>query len=267
MAQQTQATANRTVRDRFWIWTHQAATHNVTWPDLAGSRMTPVEGAVYLDVPNLYFIRYENKPPLEEFERYAISFRPMRRVLWSLTGAGGATSDEERRCVLDLAARFPNITGFIMDDFFRPDNTGALSPAELEAVRGQLVIGGRRRDLHVVLYNSQLALPVRDHLAFCDTITFWTWTAGELPNLDQNFAALERLAPRQRKVLGCYLYDYGASKPMPVDLMRRQCERGLEWLRAGRIEGMIFLSNNSCDVGLEAVEFTRNWIAQLGDQK
>jgi hypothetical protein len=29
---------------------------------------------------------------------------------------------------------------------------------------------------------------------------------------------------------------------------------------------MIFLSNNSCDVGLEAVEFTRNWIAEVGDE-
>jgi serine/threonine protein kinase/Flp pilus assembly protein TadD len=69
------------------------------------------------------------------------------------------------------------------------------------------------------------------------------------------------------RVLGCYLWDYGGKKPMPLDLMRHECEVGLRWLRQGRIEGVIFLASCLCDLDLEAVEWTRSWIAQVGDKQ
>ena len=36
--------------------------------------------------------------------------------------------------------------------------------------------------------------------------------------------------------------------------------------RQGRIDGMIFLASCLCDLGLEAVEWTRAWIADVGNQ-
>jgi len=78
---------------------------------------------------------------------------------------------------------------------------------------------------------------------------------------------MEALAGSCGKVLGCYMWDYGDSRPMPVQLMRQQCELGLRWLREGRIEGMIFLASCICDLDLEAVEWTRQWIRQVGGQE
>jgi hypothetical protein len=118
----------------------------------------------------------------------------------------------------------------------------------------------------VVLYAHQLALPVRQHLALCDKVSFWTWRAEELAGLERNLAALEALAPACGKVLGCYMWDYGNKRPMPVAAMERQCSMGLRWLREGRIEGMIFLASCICDLGLETVEWTREWIARVGGQ-
>jgi hypothetical protein len=91
-----------TVADRLWIWTHPAGAHDGI--DLGGgrkgkSRMKPVEGAEYLGVPNLYFIHFPNNPPFSQFRQYALDFRPMKRVVWSLTGAGGDTSPEGREAV------------------------------------------------------------------------------------------------------------------------------------------------------------------------
>ncbi len=77
---------------------------------------------------------------------------------------------------------------------------------------------------------------------------------------------LEKLAPRHGKLLGCYLWDFGTGKPMPLDLMKKQCELGRKWLEQGRIEGMIFLASNVCDLELETVEWTRKWIAEVGQQ-
>ncbi len=54
---------------------------------------------------------------------------------------------------------------------------------------------------------------------------------------------------------------------MPLDLMKKQCELGRKWLKEGRIEGMIFLASNVCDLELETVEWTRKWIAEVGRQQ
>jgi hypothetical protein len=257
--------ARSILRDRFWIWTHVAGSYKGVF-GLPDSRMTPVEGAVYLDVPNVLFIRFHEQPPMP-FDQYAIAFRPFKRVVWSLVGASGRSSDEERTHVLDLAGRFPNIIGFVMDDFFHADGpTGSLSVEQLKNLRSRLVIGGKKRDLYVVLYQHQLGLSVTEHLELCDKITFWTWKAQDLAKLESSFERLEKLAPRQGKLLGCYLWDFGTSKTMPLVSMKRQCELGRRWLKEGRIEGMIFLGSNVCDLELETVEWTRRWIAEVGSE-
>lgn len=252
-----------TVRDRLWIWTHAAGSYKLDFGLPRTSRMTPVEGAVYLGVPNLLFIRYSGSPSMP-FDQYAIAFRPLKRVVWSLVGASGLSSDEERSHVLELAGQCPNIVGFIMDDYFRPDASGSLSVEQLKELRTHLVIGGKRRDLFVVLYQHQLTMPVSEHLGFCDKITFWTWEAQDLKKLESSFDRLEKLAPKHGKFLGCYLWDFGTSKPMPLELMKKQCELGRRWLEQGRIEGVIFLASNVCDLELESVEWTRKWIADVG---
>ena len=253
----------QTLCDKFWIWTHVAGSHNEGWNIPGPSHMTPVEGAAYLDVPNLIFVRYRDQPKLP-LDPYAIAFRPMKRVVWSITGADGRTSDEERRHVLGLARRFENTAGFIMDDFFHPSGEGALPPKQLEALRGQLVVDRRRLPLYVVVYRHQLELPIQDHLKFCDKITFWTWTAGEIEHLEKSFARLGKVAPDHGKLLGCYMWDYDRRQAMPLELMKKQCNLGLRLLRTGRIEGMIFLASNICDLQLPAVEYTRRWIADVG---
>jgi hypothetical protein len=151
-----------------------------------------------------------------------------------------------------------------MDDFFNRDGSGRLSVEELKALRDQLVIAGRRRDLYVVLYSHQLELPVGPSLAYCDKITFWTWRSEDLEHLEENFRRLEELAPDHGKLLGCYMWDFGNRAPMPMERMKKQCDLGLRWLREGRIEGMVFLANTVADLDLESVEWTRTWIAAVG---
>ena len=119
----------------------------------------------------------------------------------------------------------------------------------------------------MTLYTHNLDLPnIEKHLEQCDVVTYWTWRAEELKNLEQNFYRLEGLIPSSRKVLGCYMWDYGDHRPMPIALMQHQCQLGLKWLREGRIEGMIFLASCICDLGLEAVEWTRKWIREVGEE-
>jgi hypothetical protein len=415
-----------TVLDRLWIWTHPVGAHDGI--DLGGGRkgksqMTPVGGAAYLGVPNLYFIHFPNNPPPSEFLTYANAFRPMKRVVWSLTGAGGDTTSEGRETVFKLAQQYPNISGFVLDDFlhwsadsaadpwlatndvrfpvtvvltppsrvsvskitltqtswptgnyrtrdftvdltenldqwrevhrgllpnvagapeevrlpgtgvaairirilsthdiqaakscglgmiqlwegnqplalekwkasassmyserFRAENLlvrdrtaqngpapeapvpASLSPTQLRAIRERLSASGRRLPMTCVVYTHQISPRILPHVREVDKVAMWTWRSDDLKDLEANFEKLERIVRPRPILLGCYLFDYGANKQMSVDRMRHQCELGLKWLREGRIEGMIFLASNVCDMGLPAAEWTRDWIRSVKDQ-
>ncbi len=259
-----------TVRDRMWLWGHEAGSHDTEWAIGRPSRITPVEAAFYMDVPNLIMVRYHDKPEMP-FDQYAIPFRRLKQVFWSAVGGAGRSSEEERRHVLELAARNPNIIGVFMDDFFRrpqdAGDLGVLGVKELQSLRNQFTVAGRRLELGVTLYTFQLDMPLAAHLALCDWVSLWTWIEPDLKDLEENMARCEQLTPRSRKLLGLYMYDYGQRCPMPVEAMRMQCETALRWLRAGRIEGMIFLASCICDLELEAVEWTRDWIAKVGDEE
>lgn len=256
------------VRDRFWLWGHDAGSHGEYWNIPGKSRITPGEAAFYLSIPNIVMVRY-NEESLPPSVQYSVPFRPLREVVWSIVGGSGITVRSEREQVVALTRDLPNMTGVMMDDFFRAegdeDSIGALPLDELRRVRDLLDAAPRRLDLWVVLYDHQTHLPVRSHLELCDKVAFWTWKAENLPRLEETFASMETIAPSCDKLLGCYMWDYGAKRPMPMDLMRKQCEKGLQWLQEGRIEGMIFLASCICDLDLETVEWTRQWVAEVGD--
>lgn len=145
-------------------------------------------------------------------------------------------------------------------------DAGSLSIAELTTLCNRLSGSVRGLKLWVVLYDGQLDWPVKEHLELCNKVTYWTWKADNLKNLESTFAKMEKLVPQKcGKILGCYMWDYGGKKPMPLDLMKYQCETGLRWLKEGRIEGMIFLASCICDLDIEAVEWTRKWISEVGN--
>ena len=160
---------------------------------------------------------------------------------------------------------------------FTPDNLlvdendvplpAALTPQQLAGIRKQLVIRGKRLPLTAVLYDKQITPRALHHLKHVDWILFWTWLAKDLKDLEKNFAKLEKLNAGKSILLGCYMFDYGTCKPMSPELMKMQAELGLKWLKAGRIDGIIFLGTPICDLDLPAVEWTRKWIAKVGGQK
>src|SRR5262245_31519952 len=226
------------VRDRFWAWGHEAGVCNGAWGLPKSSRITPVEGAHYLGIPNIIFVRYEGKPE-PPYAQYALPFKSLKRVIWSIAGAGGATSREDREQVLKLSASLPNLQGVFLDDFFKLGGSeglqvpveAALSLEELGAIREQLKSPERKLDLGVTVYTHQLDSALQKHLDLCDIVSLWTWKSEDLKDLEANFEKLKQTMPSKRVWLGCYMWDFGNSKPMPLERMKLQCELGLRWLK------------------------------------
>jgi len=119
----------------------------------------------------------------------------------------------------------------------------------------------------VTLYADKLDQPISDYLKLVDVITLWTSDPNQLAHLETKLKKVEVLFPQTRKMLGCYVVDYGRKEGTPLPWMQRQCEAGLRWLLERRIEGIIFLGNTTMDLGFPSVDWTREWIQEVGQTR
>jgi len=261
-----------TVRDRLWLWSHQAGSYNHSWGLPSTSQVTPAEAAQAMGIPNLVMVVYHDQPR-PPFQPYAQPLSSLRQVVWSVIGDGGSSRNDEQSDldhVLALARECPNIRGGIMDDFFcgweQREQVSRAGLETLSAFRTALHAALPPLDLWVVVYRHDLDAPITPYLERCDVVTLWTWEPAYLHDLDVNVARLEAMLPGKRKMLGCYLWDFFEEKALPIELLQHQCATGLRMMREGRIDGMIFCASCLCDMDLETVEWTRCWIAEVGAQ-
>jgi hypothetical protein len=234
------------------------------------SDIQPAEALKFMGIPNVNMVRFTGTP-LPPFDAYVKQFAHTKRLTWSFVdGAKNFTTEEKRRQALDLASRTPNLVGLDMDDFFLGDATpkggsdeasANLTVSQVEQVKRELVVAGRRLDLSMVVYSHQVRPAIKKHVDLVDTVYYWTWKARDLVNLEANFTAFRKIVPTKPALLGIYMWDFGEKKEIPVNLMEHQCRLALEWLKKGEIEGMIFHCTPLCGMKLEAVEWSRDWIA------
>lgn len=259
------------LRDRFWIWGHPVGCHDTGY-GIEGkhSRMTTCESAYYLGARNALMVCYgeEFKPP---FDQEAMAIDCLNQTIWSVVGASNSPNNVESMGNLDeilrIAKQHPNIKGAIFDDFFFEDRKKDYTPEILKTV-GERLHGAPsgRLDMWVVVYHHLLDLVSSEHLEQFDGVTFWTWFANDLEQFDENFRKVKEIAKGKRMMLGCYLYDYGNLKEMDPKLMQLQLDRCARAVREGEAEGVILLSNTVADLGFEAVELTRRWMMEHGDE-
>jgi hypothetical protein len=273
-----QAAPRAAVRDRMWLWSHVAGAYSGQFNLVGGSRMTPVEAAHYLSIPNVFMIGYNGEPATADLEQFALPFQTLKQVAWSIVDPSEeATPVQRRNAVLDFAFKNPQTTGVVMDDFFvrrkdwKPDQVSSLDLNELKEVKQNLKRGNKRLDLWVVLYAHQIAedsFPkLGPYLDLCDVVQVWPWYGKEIPNLPSTLEKVERVSPRVKKALGSFMWDFGDKQPLPASAMQQQCEFGLEWLRKKRIEAMVICGSWLSDRPLEAVDWTRQWIKKVGMEK
>jgi len=257
------------LRDRLWIWgqtpnTHHGPSgHNYNLPH--ANRMTALEGAYYFGIPNCCRVVSEGLP-VPPFDQEAMVLDSLRRVVWSIIGCGGSTRNDgggdDTDEVIRIARQHPNVVGAIMDDFMREPRLSMNPPEKLmEFKRRMNQQVGRQMDLWTVIYTHELDSPVKAHLAACDVVSLWTWWAKDLTCLDRNLAKLKGLLDPGKPVLcGCYMWDYGGGRPMPMDLIAYQLDQYHELLMKKQIQGIIFCSNCIADLELKAVDYARDWI-------
>jgi len=248
------------MKEKIYLWAHKEGMQNNRWGLQKESRISPIDACRYLGIENIIFVREFGKPEPSEYERYAESFKELKKVIWSVVGAGCSYEEGEIDRIIDLKKKYKNIIGAIMDDFFIKESP-PFTPQQITEIKEKFNKNGM--ELWTVIYQHQLNLPVKEYLEKFDLITYWIWKSEGINELEDCFNKFCKIVPNKRKLLGIYMWDYGNGKEMPLELFIKECKTGLRWLNEGKIEGIIFLASCIVDLGLPTVE----WVKKILKEK
>jgi len=269
------------MKDGFWLWGQNVGVHHACgngYYNLPGvNRMDSAEGGRYLGIENCCRVAMLDGP-FPPFDAEAKKLEGFKQVVWSAVGAGGLSQHNDDKSDLDevlrQAAMLPNVSGAVLDDFFKSvegfKSSGTVARhtvGSIARMRERLHhFPGRPLDLWMVWYTYQLDYQVAEYIDLCDVITLWTWKGSDLVRLDENMEKLIRLTPGKRRLAGCYFWNYGEQKPLTMAEMRGQLNCYHRYLKQGQIEGIVFCSNCIADIGLETVAYSREWIKRVGEE-
>lgn len=262
-----------TLRDRLWMWGHDAGSTDGQFNIPPGGKILPADAIDSMGIPNVCMIRWRSMPE-PPFDEYVKQFSRTKRLAWSIVDGASQPYEEKKLLAFELADKLPNLVSVYLDDFFiddavpkKKESPANLTVADVRNLKKELDARKRRLDLSLVLYSNQLHPAIARHIHYVDVVSFWTWKATDLVNLENNFAKFRKIIPEKRTLLGIYMWDFGNSRPITIELMKHQCRLALKWFEEGKIEGMIFHCTPLCDMKLEAVEWAKSWIGEHGDCK
>lgn len=281
----------RTLRETSWLWGHETGQVDGVgnnWGLSPSTNYYPmVAAARSLGLESLNVIRWDC--PEKAFRE---TLRGLKRVTWPMCGIpkAGVEASFDDLCDWNfrIAEEMPNVTGFDLDDFFRPDKKRrpffVETPAgrrracptsfpyeKLLALRQRLDAFPRPLELRTVVYDDlfgQCLSPedLQPLLELTDVVTYWTWKGASTDRLAENFATLRRLVPDKRIEMGVYLYDFGDKREMDVRFLERQLAFGLARWRRGEVKGFVFLCSSLCNRDTPAVCYVRDWLGRHGDE-
>ena len=259
------------LKENIWLWGQVPNSHHEEANNLYNlpgeNKMTPAQALDYFGIENSCMIVMENKPA-PPFEPWADSLKKAKRVAWSVLGSGGSErnnnggSDIEE--VLNLADKYNNIVAGVADEFMRPERMSVYTPEVIQKFRDMLHSkASRELDFWTVIYEHEINDKAKPYLDIFDVISMWTWKSEHINDLDTNYSKLKKYLKNQSVMVGCYMWDYGNHRPMSMDNMKKQLDTYYNWYEQGKIDGMILCSNCIADLGLDTVEYTREWISNL----
>ncbi len=255
------------LRERFWLWGHTERCYNNKWGNDNFSRMTPMEACLYLGIKNTFMIPvgYDNH------RQYNKSFKTLRHVGWECYNAG--TKPEIIEPLIAEAGDFPNINCVVFDDFQRHGKYKEIPIENLHYIQNRLKNNEvRPLDMWMVLYTWEFGIePEKDedfmrYIDPFDGIIMWTWKECDVPLIPEKYEIFKKMTPNNRRMFGCYLWNFGENKPATREAVLWQLDWYREKILAGEAEGVVLHTNTMCDLDLDAYDAAVEWMEKHGDE-
>ncbi len=259
----------KVARDLIWVWGNPEMAKPGEHTVATYAQASPAQRARLLGGPNLIMAGHGLPNDDEQADRLTRDVLGSRSIVWEIAadGEGGPPFVYTQRMaqVRKLADKYPKIRAVVLDDMSTIGIDKGFKPEHIRHIRALLPGKYRRIEIWGVVYTMSLSREgINDYIKELDVILLAEWHAKNVVHLERNVAHCERLFPDKPIVLGLYLYDYGAGRRIPRDLLETQCATALKLAQAGRIEGIEF---TTIDNDPEAVAWTADWIRRVGDRK
>jgi hypothetical protein len=132
--------------------------------------------------------------------------------------------------------------------------------------------GVRRLDMWMVLYTHEFGLDPASDAKFqpyidpFDGIIMWTWKESDVPLIDAKFEIFKTMTEGKRRMIGCYLYNFGENREATGTAVKWQLDRYRELILSGEIEGVVLHTNTMADLDYEAYDVALDWMREHGDE-
>lgn len=253
------------LKETFWLWGHVEGCFNNDWGNKKISRMTPMEGCLYLGIENIFMVPYSSEINMRQYNK---SFKTLKNVSWEYCGVYNNKENMED-IIIKEAESFPNITSVVYDDFTQYKERYGKSMDNIIATRKKLKENHvRPLDMWMVVYTENYGLneredaELKEYLEYFDGATLWAWTEKEIYDLPEKFEKFKELTPGKRRLFGVYLWNFGDKKEMSKEGVRWQLDFCLEKIKKGEAHGIVFHNNALADLDYEAYDAALSWIEE-----
>ena len=247
------------LKNKLWIWAHPTNSIKNCAGVTKTSLTTPVGGMRELGATGLMYVPMGR--PCD---------RPARNAeMWDVEQTGWSIESEQD--VLDLIAQkeeWPNIKLGVFDDFFSDANAehnfSQYSVGKMIEMREKLHAAGL--EMWVVFYTMQIELDVwKEYLKVFDGVSLWLWEEPTNAEFEEKCQWFFSQTEGQKRMIGCYLYDFGRQQEATVDSVLYQLNRNLDFVKEGKIDGIILHTNAVGGLGFAAYDAGKEWAAKHGD--
>jgi hypothetical protein len=260
-----------TMSDVGWVWEGQPAYRDFP-PSIYGLG----EGCEYFGLSQAYYLYHGNN------ETALTKLAGVRQVLCDISfwrprklqtaegeigwGVGHdkslATVLEQAGAVSRLSRQFPNVAGALFDDFIGAVDGGGYSFADCASIRDTLKADNPDLKLYTTTYTHEVSAGRWEpYVSLVDGVFLWVWESADLCQLDEYVRQCRDLVGDKPLILGCYLRDYPAEMPVPMDRLQYQWERIPGYLEQGLVDGYCILGAYLIDHQPEQAEWVRDFIA------
>jgi hypothetical protein len=263
------------LRDCCWLWGHPEGRYNQNadnfgCPDV--SRMSPMEACLYLGIRNTFMVPVGVDVNKRQYNK---SFKTLNQVGWECFDA--CEKPELVDEIINEAKDFKNISCVVIDDF-KIEEKGEprykrLPVSMLKDLNNKLHNNPvRKLDSWMVLYTFQFGVNEEEDVEFqpymdeFDGVIMWTWQEKDVHLIPEKFELFKKLTPKTRRMVGCYLYNFGEAKQATSEAVIWQLNYYRELLLKGEIEGIVLHTNTMADLDYEAYDAAVAWMEEHGDE-